>query len=139
MAHASDPHVKLVLRPLPSGQLSVINVKKSTADYLGWSLHFQTYSEWVRNEQGGGRYAVLPYRAHEPRKIAGTPIRIGRGPDMNRNEPGLTHIFRIGSKVSLRDLAELASFTEVDWHWMERPNRARMSRQWWWDLYQSTP
>ena len=139
VSNAPDKHIKLVLRALPSGQCSAIHVKKSTADFLGWTLHFQTYADWVADQIAMGVPMVRQYRAHEPRKIAGTPLRIGRGKNKRLNEAGLTNSFRINSKVSIADLAELASFTEVDWHWMERPNGSRMDRQWWWDKYQSSP
>ena len=139
MADGSDKHIKLVLRTLPSGQHSIVHVKKSTADFLGWTLHFQTYSDWIDDQISMGVPMKRAYRRHEPRKIAGVPLRIGRGKNKGRNEAGLTHSFRIGSKVSITDLAELASFTEVDWHWMERPNGARMDRQWWWDRYAAIP
>ena len=132
-------HIKLVLRSLPSGQQSVISVQKATAEFLGWTLHFPTYAEWADQQEALGIPVNRQYRRHEPRKKLGIPIRIGRGTDMRRNEKGLTHTFRIGSKVSIRDLAELASFTEVEWQWMERPNRSRETRAWWWDQYQAIP
>lgn len=139
MSHASDKHIKLVLRTLPSGQVSAIHVKESTAKFFGWDLHFQTYSDWVSDQIAMGVPMVRQFRKHQPRKIAGTPLRIGRGKNKRLNEAGLTNSFRINSKVSIGDLAELASFTEVNWEWMERPNGARMSRQWWFDRYQSLP
>ena len=132
-------HIKLVLRSLPSGQQSVICVQKATADFLGWTLHFPTYAEWADQQEALGVPVNRQYRAHEPRKQLGIPLRIGRGRNKSRNERGLTHTFRIGSKVSLADLAELASFTEVDWHWMERPCGTRMEKSWWWDRYAAIP
>ena len=132
-------HIKLVLRSLPSGQNSVVCVQKATAEFLGWTNHFPTYTEWVEQQRAGGNPIALSFRKHEPRTQMGKPIRIGRGKDSRRNEAGLTHTFRIGSKVSIRDLAELAHFTEVDWEWMERPNRCRETREWWSWQYATTP
>lgn len=139
MSNGSDKHVKLILRTLPSGQHAVVTVQESTADFLGWTLHFQTYDQWVRDEIAAGSRVARFSRRCEPRAKGGVPLRIGRGTNKRRNEAGLTHTFRIGSKVSIRDLAELASFTEVDWHWMERPCGSRMSREWWWDRYTAIP
>lgn len=132
-------HIKLVLRSLPSGQQAVVIVKKATADFLGWTNHFPTYTEWADQQEAIGVPVNRQYRRHEPRALGGKPVRIGRGTNKSRNEAGLTHIFRVGSKVTIRDMAELASFTEVDWHWMERPCGTRMDRQWWWERYLATP
>jgi hypothetical protein len=36
------------------------------------------------------------------------------------------------------DLAELANFTQGDWHWMEDLSGARVSKEHWADIYRST-
>lgn len=139
MADTPDKHIKLILRTLPSGQAATVMVKKSTAEFLGWTQHFETYPQWVRRRIAEGGPGFPAYRKNDPRAQGGIPLRLGRGKNPSRNEAGLTHTFRVGSKVSTADLAELAAMTEVPFEWMERRCGTRESRDWWFQRYAAIP
>jgi hypothetical protein len=134
MASYGHKHIDLVLRTNPQGQHATVRVLKTTAEFYGWTNHFKTPLDLLREEQGFPQYVRTKSNAWA-RLVGGTAIRIGRGTDMRRNEPGLTNQFRINNRVKISDLAELASKTEVEWQWLERPCGRRMERDWWLNLY----
>ena len=139
MGYGSHKHVDLVLRTTPKGEHAVVVVKESTAQFFGWTDHFKTQQEVLAEEVATGVRQSLYFTGTAGRTRPGVALRIGRGPNPSYNEAGLTHTFRITSRVSQADLAELAHFTQGDWHWMERRCGKRMSRDWWAQRYAAIP
>jgi len=140
MSYGAHKHIKLILRTLPSGQAATVMVKQATAEHFGWTNHFETEAEWTARRVSEGAISGFYYRGRPGRTVGGTPIRIGTtqhaGPGY---EAGAAHQFRIGSKVSIADLAELAHFTDGNWEWMEDRTRRRIPRGAWLQRYSLIP
>ena len=139
MGYGPHEHVKLILRTLPSGQAATLMVKESTAEHLGWLEHYETEGEWAARRAAEGVTGPLRYRGSPGKAIGGVPLRMGFAEPVAGHPGGTSRQFRIGSKVSLADLAELAHFTEGDWHWMEDRSGRRISRERWLQRYSSIP
>lgn len=124
MVRGGGKEVKFVLRTLPSGQYLTVGCRETTAKAFGWFEHFETIEErrmrLVRQGMPVPAYRTYPML----QSSIGKPIRIVG--DNNRR-----YTIRIGSKVRLTDLAELAHFTKDPWLWMERPDGARWTREQW--------
>jgi len=98
--------------------------------------HFETYADLVIREAQATTGRVYPSRlAAANRGPHGKQILISRAPSKGAYAPGKAHTIRINSRVNNIDLAELAHFTEAEWHWMEARNGARVDRQQWLDVY----
>ena len=139
MGYGAHKHIDLVLRTTPKGEHAVVVVKEATAQFFGWTDHFKTQAQVLAEEVASGARQAVYFTGGPGHSRPGVALRIGRGTDPTRNEAGLTHTFRITSRVSQADLAELAYFTQGDWHWMERRCRKRMSRDWWLQRYAAIP
>lgn len=122
--------VKLILRALPSGQQVSIGCRKTTAQLFGWLEHFETQEErtarLVREGFIPPRFARYPMLQNG----LGRPIRLVV--DAQRR-----YTIRIGAKVTIGDLSELARFTSGSWLWMERPDRKRWTREQWLTHYET--
>ena len=126
--------VSLVLRESPRGEQFWIRAKRSTADFYGWTNHFQEQVPGrAKFPQPDGRYKVYPKSSNA--RIGGDGIRICRSDEKHGNPAGATNRIRVHSKICMRDLAELAHFTDGDWKWMEARNGQRLTRDEWEALY----
>lgn len=128
--------MRLILFTHPGGNQSIVTCQRATAEHFGWLTHFKTYGELIHEEAlaGNGRITPQQIRAAN-RPPRGTQIRISRAATKGTYASGRAHSLRINSRVSNIDLAELAHFTEAEWHWMEARNGARVDRQKWLDVY----
>lgn len=128
--------MRLILFTHPGGNQSIVTCQRATAEYFGWLKHFKTYDELIHEEAQAGNGRTTPQRIRAAnRPPCGTQIRISRAATKGRYASGKAHSLRINSRVSNLDLAELAHFTEAEWHWMEARNGARVDRQKWLDVY----
>lgn len=129
-------NVRLVLFSHAGGNYSVVTCRRATAEHFGWLKHYPTYSDVVFSEARAGDGLVPVNRLRAMNRAGyGKQILISRNPSKRAYAPGKTHTIRINSRVTNIDLAELAHFTEAEWHWMEARNGARVDRQQWLDVY----
>jgi hypothetical protein len=110
---------------------------RATADYYGWSEHFES---WIPNgsfQQGGYTCFQLPSRDSKNNRGGGKRIRISRSPSTCGHPAGLTNQFTISNSMRMLDLAELAHFTKGDWYWMESFTGQRISKEHWAEIYKA--
>lgn len=132
----SGTHVRLVLFSHAGGNHSLLTCQRATAEYFGWLKHFETYADLMHREAqaGNGRVRANRIKAVN-REGGGDQLFISRSPSKQGNRPRKTHSFRVNSRVSVADLAELAHFTENEWFWMEARNGVRVDRDTWLRVY----
>lgn len=139
MRHAASEQVEIVLRTLPSGQYCTVSTDKGTAELFGLFNHYDKLLDVLETQYGlrgyhYGARAASKKRRSTPRKA--TFIRVMPEDSETRTR---SHTFRLGSKASLFDIAELAHFIEVDWHFLVGPDGRRHDRAWWEDKYLRGP
>ena len=132
-----DPYVKLILGLRDKHQSKYLIALRTTADYYGWSEEFEPWSPKVVSQQG--RYTLVrdTGRRGGLRHAGGRRHRICRSPRTSGWPTGFTNQFRVSARCELLDLAELAHFTQGDWHWMEGPFGERITRERWEEMYQT--
>lgn len=129
-------YVKLQLGTSDTTKPKWLIAMRATADYYGWTKHFEPWGPKPIAEVNGVTYAMHPGTRGGNQWAGGVKLRIGRA------EPGLgyarqaTNRFRVSSAVSQFDLAELAHFTEGDWHWMETKAGVKVTADRWESMYQ---
>lgn len=130
--------VRLVLWTNEWGNHSTISCLRATAEFYGWTKHYvelNSIPDFVVNGRGYG-YWRRGIRGLSG-EIGGHPLRICRSSSKMGHPAGHTNTLRINKRVSVYDLAELAHFTEGDWHWLEDKSGKRVSREHWEEIYQS--
>ena len=133
----TDEHIKLVLWR-PEGQTARwISALRSTADYYGWTKEFEVWTPKVIRTEGRYSFHQRPNRSGRGHAEGGTRLRISRSQSRSGNPAGLTNQFKASNSCRLIDLAELAHFTDVDWHWLETFDGERFSRAHWEEIYQA--
>ncbi len=128
-------YVTLKIGESRGGHAKTLHALRSTADYYGWTQEFPI---WIGKEivsPDGRVYYRDPGRRGHPQCSGGRRIRISRSPDKHRYAAGFTNAFKVSHGTGLFDLAELAHFTKVDWHWMESLDGERVDRSRWLDRY----
>ena len=132
------PYVTLKLGQTKSGKAKTLKALRSTADYYGWTDEFE---EWIGETfvGPGGRILLrdVSRRGH-PECSGGRRMRISRSPSRSGQAAGLVNAFKVSSNTGLFDLAELAHFTKVEWHWMTDVGYQRVSRADWERRYART-
>ena len=136
-AASPDSYVKLLLHRPNATASKYLIAMRATADYYGWTKHFEIWTPKPIATDEGYIYCMDPGRKghvmHEP----GRRHRICRSPVRQGYPKGLTNAFRISRNCSLLDLAEVAHLTEADWCWMDSPFGERLSRDHWERIYQA--
>ena len=126
---------KLVLRTRDDGSRIWLKCLTATADYYGWSDYFEPWSPKVVSEKDGYSFGHDPGRKGYA-SSGGTRLRICRSRNRGGNPKGKTNCFRVHTRCTNYDLAELAHFTKPEWHWMEGFNGARKSKGQWLEMYE---
>jgi len=130
--------VKLRLGETSRGTGKWLQAYRATADYYGWTKEFPIWTPKTVLVEGGRTFAVEPGRRGGPGQQGGRSHRICRAQTTGGFPAGFTNRFKVSTNVGLFDLAELAHFTDVDWHWMTGPTGDRVSRAAWEERYQAT-
>lgn len=127
-------YCSLNIRTTPKGECIWIRCLRTTAEKFGWLSAFE--------EQEIGLARMLD--PEQPRRrqlmrhridIGGHGIRICTGGGKKGHPAGSTFRLRCHSRVTNRDLAELAHFTAGEWEWLETMNRDRLTRLEWDAVY----
>lgn len=130
--------VKLLLGYTARGTSKWLQAYRATADYYGWTDEFPI---WTPQRVVNGvpqPYILSPGRRMGPNQQGGRRHRICRAKTTSGLPAGFTNTFKVSTNVGLFDLAELAHFTKVDWHWMTGPTGQRVLRSDWERRYQGT-
>ena len=133
----SDDFVKLLLWRGSGKKDKYLVALRTTANYYGWTKEFETWTPRTLYESGGYEMCVDPGRKGNLVMASGKRIRICRSPSRQGMPRGLTNQFKVSRNCGLLDLAELAHFTESDWHWMDGPYGERIGRDHWERIYQA--
>ena len=129
-------YIKLVIW-WPDGQgCRYVSALRATADYYGWTQEFEIWRPKSVGTSNGYQGLQAPNRSSRGAARGGKRRRICRSKSTHGNPARLTNQFTISNSMRTIDLAELAHFTKVDWHWMEDLSGARVSRDHWEEIYE---
>ena len=135
MTWSSIAYVKLLLQREADTQDKYLIALRTTADYYGWTEHFPVWTPKVVRTEGGRHFCQHPGTRGRLECQAGRRYRISRSPKKGGWPAGMTNAFKLSENCGLRDIAEVAQFTKVDWHWMEGPFGERIDRSRWLEMY----
>ena len=130
-------YIKLVLGLQDEQHRKYLIALRTTADYYGWTKEFEPWRPKAVSSSGGYDFGFEPGRRGGLQWAGGRRHRICRSPNTSGMPAGFTNQFRTSARCGLFDLAELAHFTQGDWHWMDCPFGERISRERWEEIYQT--
>ena len=133
----SNDYIKLVIWRPPGQTCRYISALRATADYYGWTKEFEIWRPKTIGTEGGYQFSRRPTGGMRGVAQGGKRIRISRSESRQGNPAGMTNQFTISNSMRVIDLAELAHFTQGDWHWMEGLSGQRVSREHWAQIYES--
>ena len=128
---------KLLLSREPGKTAKYLIALDSTARFYGWTKEFADWEPPTVGTSGSYTLHVDPGRRGGLQMQAGRRHYICRSPVKAGYPRGLTNAFKLSRNCGLLDLAELAHFTEGDWHWLTSPYGERIRRDQWERIYQS--
>ena len=129
--------VKLLLNREEGKRPKYLVAWKSTAEFYGWTKEFEPWMTPELGTSGGYTLHVDPGRLGNLQSASGRRHQICRSRSKAGMPKGFTNQFKVSRNCGLLDLAELAHFTEGDWHWMTSPYGERIGRDQWERIYQS--
>ena len=139
MSYAASEEVEFVLRTLPSGQYCTFRTRHSTAQLFGWDEVYVDKKVQFTLEHGDRGPAYIARAGSRKSRSFQRTIKFIRQLPEGSPSKTASHTFRLGSRVTAFDIAELAHFIKVDWHWLEGPDRRRQERAWWEAKYRRGP
>ena len=135
MTWDNSKYIKLLLERREGRSDKWLIALRTTADYYGWTEKFPTWTLRPAPGQGPeGRFAMHPGRG-EMFCERGVKCRVCRSVSRNANPPGKTNQFKVSRTCGVFDMAEIAYFTQSDWHWMSGPDCRRRTRDEWLAIY----
>ena len=138
MTWDNSKYIKLLLQRVSGSQDKWLMALRTTADYYGWTQEFPAWSPEVVDVRNGLEFFVDPGRRGEMFCETGLRVRISRSESTGGWPAGQTNQFKVSRNCGLRDLAEVAHFTQGDWHWMTSPYGERIKRARWEAMFQSS-
>ena len=137
MSWSDKDYIKLLILRPDSGPDRWLMALRTTADYYGWTKHFEPWSP--KPVGTSGRYTLMMDTGRRGRMYceSGRKHRISRDPSKNGHKPGLTNQFKVSESCTLFDLAELAYLTNEGWYWMSSPTGERISRDKWLRMHEA--
>ena len=130
-------YIKLQLGLKTESHSKYLIALRATADYYGWSENLEPWTPKVAYEAGSYSFSRCNGMRGGLQTAGGRRHRICRSPRTAGMPKGFTNQFRTSARCDLFDLAELAHFTQGEWHWMSSPFGERISRDRWESLYQA--
>ena len=137
MTWDNSKYVKLLIGRPESGRDRWLIALRSTADYYGWTDHFEPWCPEPVGTDGKYTFFVDPGRKGEMFCESGMRLRISRSPKTSGYPAGFTNSFKVSRSCTLFDISEIAYLTQVDWHWMEGPFGERISRERWLAIHEA--
>ena len=128
---------RLLIRRTKAGNPIVLQARKETAEFYGWTKHFERHIEGFRYDEASGVAYCNQPRLKRTRQRMGIGLTISRGSSKHSHNATYSNQFRISSEATIADIAKVAKFTDVDWHWMETPSGERRSREEWLSLHEA--
>ena len=128
---------RYILRRTRAGNPITIRARTATADFYGWSNHFEKYTPDVWTDPNTGTRYITNTRLGKESKQAGFSILISRSSSRSKGLATYCNYFRISGEATIADLATVAAKTDVDWNWMETPSGERRSREKWLSLHEA--
>lgn len=126
-----------LLRRTRSGNPICFRARTETAEFYGWSKHFESYLEgYWRDPATGTEYIKGPVLSQK-KPVFGIPLVISR--PSPRSERGKTwqNTIRVTGEATIPDIAQIAAKTEVEWNWLETPCGERRSREEWLSIHET--
>lgn len=128
---------KLLIRRNKSDRPIYLSARKNVANYYGWLDNFESYIQGATYDKTtGNSYLKNPCLVRSTRK-PGHQWVICRSKSTQGFPAGETNKFRVSTLATLRDIAEIAYRTQVDWEWMAGPTGPRRSREEWLAIHQA--
>lgn len=127
-------YCSLNIRTTDRGECVWVRCLRTTAERFDWLSAFDEQDLFTIR----GLDPDAPRRRMARRSridIGGHGIRICTGGGKTGHPAGNTFRLRCHSRLTNKDLAELAHFTAGDWEWMESMNRDRLTRLEWDAVY----
>lgn len=109
---------------------------RKTAEYLGLLDKFDIYRSGEKVDEMTGNVYLKNPKLCRPRKQIGAPLTLFLDNNRHRPRPGGRRVFRASYLCTNRDLAQVATGIDVDWHWMESLEGVRRSREQWLEVHQ---
>ena len=131
MSWVDSDYIKLLLLRPNTGPDRWLIALRTTADYYGWTKHFEVWSPKPIGTSGGYTLCADPGRKGKMYCEGGRRHRISRDPSRRGHTPGLCNQFKVSRSCTMFDMAELAALTDVNWYWMSTPTGERLSRERW--------
>lgn len=137
MSWSDKNYVKLLLLRPDSGPDRWLIALRTTADYYGWTKHFEPWSP--KPVGTAGKYTLIMDTGRRGRMYCegGVKLRISRSPKTAGNPAGLTNQFKVSASCTKFDLAELAYLTNEGWYWMTSEFGERISRDRWLRMHEA--
>ena len=127
----------LLIRRTKAGSPIWLKARKETAEFYGWTDHFEPYRlGYSRDEETGVEYIASPTLKRSQMR-GGRSLTISRGSSKSSHNRTYSNQFRISRDATIPDIAKVAKFTDVDWNWMETPTGERRSREEWLSIHQA--
>lgn len=137
MSWVSSDYIKLLLLRPDEGPDRWLIALRPTADYYGWTKHFEEWSPKPVGTSGGYTLCADPGRRGKMYCEGGRRHRISRSPSKAGHPAGLCNAFKLSRSCTLADIGELAYLTNEGWYWMTGPTGERISRTRWLDIHKA--
>ena len=129
--------VRLLIRRSKAGNPICLQARKETAEFYGWTNHFEEHVEgYSRDEATGVEYISMP-SLRKGKARFGIPLQISRKASKHSHNTTYANYFRVSGEATIADIAKVAKFTDVDWNWMETPSGERRSREKWLAIHEA--
>ena len=122
---------KLLIRRTKAGNPICLQARKETAEFYGWTKHFEEFRPGEIYDPATGKVTMVNPTLAKSKTRMGIPLVISRGSSKGGRPATYSNQFRISGEATIRDIAQVAKFTDVDWYWMETPSGERRSREKW--------
>ena len=139
MNYSAGDYVKLLLWRGSDGRARWVRALRATADHYGWTKEFEIWRPNGVFNADGKTFMHRPADSTRGAAFGGKHRRICRSSVRQGNPARLTNQFTMSNSCRLIDYAELAHFTQIEWHWMEGPSGERVPRDRWEAIYQAGP
>ena len=127
----------LLIRRTKAGNPIWLKARKETAEFYGWTKHFEPYLPgYARDEATGVEYIASP-TLKRTQVRGGRSLVISRSASKSGRKATYSNQFRITSEATIPDIAKVAKFTDVDWNWMETPSGERRTREQWLSIHEA--
>ena len=134
----AEEFIKLTLEQKAGSRDKYLVALRATADHYGWLEQFPIWTPQGTTASDGKVFFLAPSRRGELRCQGSITLRVSESPSKHSYAKGLVHRFKLSWNCGLVDIAEVAHFTQGDWHWMTDPKGQRIDRARWEARYQTS-